>query len=209
MRKAIVFIAAGLLLPVAACEHGGNEEIKIVPVHADVAVPPPSGATDVFLQKSAMDVTATDDVVVLDVMLRSSASQSYDSLALEVIMSDPGLVQIGRIDWAATPLGDCTLNGAGACDPLCLSNVSPSSANPANTTGDLVIGVALKGGCAGAIASTDTRLMSLWFIATTAGTSNISLKDNGAGDCGILSAGVPVVPAIPCDSAVATVTAAR
>ena len=98
---------------------------------------------------------------------------------------------------------------SGGCNPSCLNNVSPSAAVPANTSGDLVIGVALTSGCPGATASTATPLMSLWFIAATVGTSDISLKDNGAGDCGILSGGSAVVPAIPCDSVVATVTAAR
>ncbi|HYV84425.1 MAG TPA: hypothetical protein VFB49_00790 [Patescibacteria group bacterium] len=206
MRTAIIFIAAGLLLPFAACDRGGNDEVKILPVHADVAVPPPSLSSDVFLQKSAMDVTTTDDVVVVDVMLRSTGSQAYSALALDVIF-DPGLLQISRIDWASTPLGDCT--SSGTCVPLCENNVSPSSADPANTIGDLVIGVALISGCPGATASTATRLMTLWFIATTVGNSDITLKDNGLGDCGILSAGLPVVPGIPCDPASATVTAAR
>ena len=209
MKRPIILIMAGALLALPACDKGNKNHVDILPVHADVSVPAPSGASDVFLQKSAMDATTTDDVVVVDVMLNSSGSQAYDALALEVIFDDPGLVQIGRIDWAATPLGDCTLNGAGACDPLCLNNVSPSSAVPANTSGDLLIGVASRTGCPGATASSGIRLMTLWFIATTVGSSHISLKDNGAGDCGILSAGSAVVPAIPCDPAVATVTAAR
>jgi hypothetical protein len=209
MKKPIIFIVAGALLAFSSCDKGTKNHVDILPVHADVSVPAPSLASGVFLQKSAMDVTATDDVVVVDVMLRSSGSQAYSALALEV-MFDNGLVQISRIDWAATPLGDCTLNGAGACDPLCLNNVSPASAVPANSSGDLVIGVSLKSGCPGATASTATRLMTLWFIAATVGTSDISLKNNGAGDCGILDAvAQPVVPAIDCDPAVATVTAAR
>jgi hypothetical protein len=208
MKNPIIFMVTGVLLALSACDKGGNDEVRILPVHADVSVPAPNSASSVFLQKSAMDVTTTDDVVVIDVMLRSTGSQSYDDLALDVIF-DPGLVQISRIDWAATPLGNCTLGGAGTCDPLCLNNVSPASATPANTSGDLVIAVSSKSGCPGATASTATRLMSLWFFAATVGTSDISLQDNGAGDCGILSGGSAVVPAIPCDSAVATVTAAR
>src|SRR5580765_7695354 len=124
-----------------------------------------------------MDVTTTDDVVVVDVMLRSTGSQSYDALALDVIF-DPGLLQISRIDWAATPLGDCTLGGANACDPICANNVSPASATPANTCGDLVIAVSLKSGCPGTTASTATRLMSVWFFAATVGTSDISMDDH-------------------------------
>jgi len=209
MKNPIIFIVAGALLAFSACDKGGTNEVKILPVHADVSVPAPSLASSVFLQKSAMDVTAADDVVVVDVMLRSSGSQAYDGLALDVLF-DPGLVQISRIDWAATPLGDCTLGGSGTCDPICANNVSPSATAPANTTGDLVIGVTLKGGCPGTTASTATRLMSLWFFAATVGASDISMDDHyHTGDCGILSAGVPVVPAIPCDSVVATVTAAR
>ena len=206
MKKSIIFIAAGAFLAFSACDKGGTNEVRILPVHADVSVPAPNSASSVFLQKSAMDVTATDDVVVVDVMLRSTNSQSYDALAFDVIF-DPGLVQISRIDWASTPLGDCT--GSGTCVPLCQNNVSPSATTPANTSGDLVLGVALTSGCPGATASTATRLMSLWFFAATVGTSDISLRDNGAGDCGILSGGSAVVPAIPCDSAVATVTATR
>jgi hypothetical protein len=209
MKKPIIFfIVAGALLAFSACDRGQKPEDKVLPVHADVSVPAPSLASSVFLQKSAMDVTTTDDLVVVDVMLHSSVSQSYDDLALDVIF-DPGLLQISRIDWATTPLGDCTLGGAGSCDPLCLNNVSPASATPANTSGDLVIAVSSKSGCPSATASTATRLMSVWFFAATVGTSDISLKDNGAGDCGILSGGSAVVPAIPCDSVVATVTAAR
>jgi hypothetical protein len=208
MKKPIIFIVAGALLAFSACDRGQKPEDKILPVHADVSVPAPASASSVFLQKSALDTTATDDVVVVDVMLRSTGSQTYDDLALDVIF-DPGLVQISRIDWAATPLGDCTLGGSGTCDPICLNNVSPASATPANTSGDLVIAVASKSGCPGATASSATRLMSLWFFAATVGTSDISLQDNGAGDCGILSGGSAVVPAIPCDSVVATVTAAR
>jgi hypothetical protein len=208
MKNPIIFIVAGALLAFSACDKGGTDEVKILPVHADVSVLAPSKPSSVFFQKSAMDVTATDDVVVVDVMLRSTGSQTYDDLALDVIF-DPGLVQISRIDWAATPLGDCTLGGSGTCDPICLNNVSPASATPANTSGDLVIAVATKSGCPSATASSATRLMSLWFFAATVGTSDISLQDNGAGDCGILSGGSAVVPAIPCDSVVAMVTAAR
>jgi hypothetical protein len=206
MKKPIILVVAGALLAFSACDKGQSNVDKILPVQANLAID--TITTDgVYLARSAMG-TGLADAVAIDVVLRDGAAPTFDAFTLEVTF-DPGLQQVGRIIWNATPLGDCT--GTGACDPLCLNNVSPSglSTIPANTSGDLLIVVAAKPSpCTGASNPGPVTLLTLWFISTTVGTSQVKLIDGaGHGDCEILSGAASL--GFQCFSGNATIVATR
>lgn len=208
MKKPIIFIVAGALLAFSACDKSGNNEVKILPVHADVSVDTITADPAVFLRKSAADSNPTDQLVAVDVVLRDGAAPVFDAFTLE-LMFDPGLAQVSRITWNATPLGNCT--GTMTSALLCLNNVSPSdpSTVPANTSGDLVIGVARTDG-AGTSNPGPVTLVTIWFFATTVGTSQLTLIDGpGSGDCEILGGSSPASLGFPCLSGNATIDAAR
>ena len=210
MKRPIIFIVAGALLALPACDKGNKNHVDILPVHADLTIDAITTDPAVYLARSAMDISAADDVIVLDVMLRDSTAPAFDAFTLEV-QFDPGLAQVSRIVWNATPLGDCT--GSGVCDPICANNVSPSDhlTVPANTSGDLLIGVSRKPApCTGTSNPGPVPLLSLWFIATTVGTSQVKLIDGaGTGDCEILGGSSPASLGFPCLSGNATIIAAR
>jgi hypothetical protein len=207
MKKPIIFVVAGALLAFSACDKGEKNKVDILPVHADLAIDTITTDPAVYLARSSMG-TGAADVVAIDVMLRDGAAPTFDAFTLEV-MFDPGLQQVGRVIWNATPLGDCT--GTGACDPICGNNVSPSGTStiPANDSGDLLIGVATKPTpCTGTSNPGPVPLLTLWFISTTVGTSQVKLIDGaGHGDCEILSGAASL--GFPCLSGNATITAAR
>jgi hypothetical protein len=207
MRNVLILLFASLLLVIAACSKSSNNEDKILPVHADVTVDAVTATPAIFLQKSASN-TGQIDVVALDIMLRPSGTASFSAITMEVKF-DPALVQIGQIDTSASPLGDC--QSTGSCVPTCGNNVSSSGSGPtANVSGDLLLGVTKLFPCPGVSVSTETPLLTLWFIATTVGTSQITLVDGaGNGDCEILSGNPPVSLGIPCYSGNATIVAAR
>jgi hypothetical protein len=118
----------------------------------------------------------------------------------------PGVVQVGQIDASATPLGGC---GSGLCPPICADNIAPSNATPANTTGNLVLGVESQQCGTTANVTTTVRLLTISFIGASVGTSPITLVDGpGTGDCEILDSNGDPLP-ITCDSGGATVTVTR
>jgi hypothetical protein len=208
MRNVLTVVFAGLLLAIAACSKSGNTEDKILPVHANISVDAVTATPAIFFQTSASN-TGQNDVVAVDIMLRPSGSVSFSAIDMEVKF-DPGLVQIGQIDTSASPLGDCQTTTT--CAPICSNNVNPSSASTpkANDVGDLILGIATNGLCPGVTVSTTTHLLTLWFIATTVGTSQITLVDTAStGDCEILSGSPPVPLPITCYSGNATIVAAR
>ena len=206
MRKSKSFVALALL-PLAgllACNNNNNED-QILPVRASLTIQTVNSDPAVFFQASALDTSTDDNMVVLDVMLRSGAAVNFEAITLEITF-DPGLAQIAQIDANTTPLGDCT--SSNACAPLCLNNVvATQNAPSANSTGDLIIGVAAKPLCPTGNAGT-VKLMTLGFLATTVGSSAITLVDGaGPGDCEILHNGNSL--AIPCDSGGATIVGFR
>jgi hypothetical protein len=200
-----------IVLTFAGCSGDENKDV-ILPLQARFDVAAVGGDPVIFFQKSPTDTNLTDDVVVVDVMLRSSASITFDAIDMEILF-DPSLLQVGQVDMTTTPLGPCPANLASSCssngptDPLCCSN-----ANAANSSGDLIIGVSRTGGSGATVTGTD-KLMTLRFIGATVGTSMVRFETTlPSGDCEILT-GVPPAPlvnlGVPCDSDNATVTVAR
>src|SRR5437867_9227298 len=185
MRKPII-IVAGALLAFSACDRGGSNHVDILPVHADVTVDLPTAMPDqqIFLQKSALDTSIADDLVVVDVMLRSSTPVTFYDIDMELLF-DPGLVEVSRLEWSMTPLGDCT-DTVAACPLYCTTNVSSSGTTP---PGDLILGIPTESCSPGATITGTVRLFSIWFIAASAGSSQLTLVDGpGSGDCEILDA---------------------
>jgi hypothetical protein len=194
-----------LLLAFAGCGGDENNNDAIVPVQAAFDVPNATTSDPVvFFQESATDV-AGDDIVVVDVMLKSTGGTTFSAFTMEIHF-DPGVVQVGQVDLTATPLGDCT-SGL-ALHPICADNVH-SSTNPANDTGDLLLGVsAQSGGVLASVTGTE-KLFTLRFVGASVGTSLIEFVDGaGSGDCEILDA-TPADLGIDCDSGGAVVTVAR
>jgi hypothetical protein len=197
-------LAALVALGALACNRGNKKEDLITLPHAVVDTPAVAGDPVIFFQKSATDTDTTDDIAIVDVMLRSTASVTFDGFTME-IRFNPGLVQIGQLDLTATPLGDCS--GTGILPPICQSNVN-SPTSPANDTGDLLFGVGARPGGASATVSGTTKLFTLRLVVTTVGTSNLEFVTGaGHGDCEILASVVDL--GIPCDSGTTTVTGAR
>jgi len=199
--------AAAALLALAACG-GSDDEIVILPTAASFSVTAPTADPVVFFQKNPADTSDADTMVMVDVMLSSAAAVTFSSFTLEVTF-DPGVVQVGQIDASATPVGGC--GSPAACAPICADNISPSSADPANTTGDLLIGVA-NPLCPPANVTGTVKLLTIAFIGSSVGPSPLTLVDDGGsavqGDCEILDAAGSRLP-IPCDSGGAMITVAR
>jgi hypothetical protein len=197
-------VPAAALLVLAGCS-GEDDESAILPTRAQFEVTPPATDPLVFLDKNPADTTDTDDVVLVDVMLRATAGVTFSSFTLELTF-DPGVVQIGQIDDSVTPLGNC--DSPPGCGLLCADNVSPSSASPANTTGDLVLGVSAPL-CTPISVSTPTRLLTITFVGASVGSTTLELVDlAGHGDCEILDAGNVAQP-ITCNAGDATITVTR
>jgi len=195
---------AAALLALNACGNK-NDEDKILPTRASLEVTPPATDPLVYLDKNPNDTDTTDDVVLVDVMLRDSGGATFSSFTLELTFN-PGVVQVGQIVNNATPLGDCT--NPPACNLLCQDNVSPSSATPANTTGDLLLGVASGQLCTPVTVTTPTRLLTIAFIGASVGSSQLDLVDGpGSGDCEILDGLNPL--SITCDAGGATINVTR
>lgn len=195
--------AAAMALPLLLACGDEDEETKILPIRAAFTVDAVSTDPVVFLQQNPDDTSSTDDVVLIDVMLRDMTVQPFEKFNLEVRF-DPGIVQIAEVDDTATPLGDC--RSSSPCAPLCFNNVQD-----ANGTGKLIIGVSSNASCPGS-AGGNLPLLTLGFIASSIGTSRIVLFDGaGSGDCEILSSsGASLTPLdIPCDDGNATVIGTR
>lgn len=190
-----------LVLACAGCGDENNDD-SIMPVVATVTVNAPASDPDVRLLRSASDV-AGDDVVVLDVMLQSTASITFSAFTMEIHF-DPHVLQVGQVDLTSTPLGDCT--SSAALHPICADNVH-STTDPANDTGSLLLGVAAQTGGANATITGLQKLFTLRFIGATVGTSDITfVKGAGSGDCEILDA-TPADLGVNCDgTAEVTVT---
>lgn len=200
MSKKWTAVVCAVLAMCLACSKPKKEVSDILPIHAVVTITPTTADPVVFLKQSPLETTSNDDVLFVDVMLHSSTLQSFDDFSLE-IRFNPGLVQVGRVDGTATPLGNC--DSSGPCAPICENNAATANAN-----GELFIGVPAKTGCPTASVSGTVKLMTLIFIAAAEGTSTLELVDGpGGGDCEILS-DVTALP-IPCDSGNATVSASR
>jgi hypothetical protein len=200
MSKKWTAVVCAVLATCVTCSKDKKEVSDILPIHAELSITATSADPVVFFQRSPLDTTTNDDVVIVDVMLRSIVTQSFDDFSLEVRFN-PGLVQVGQVYLTATPLGNC--DSGDPCAPLCLNN-----AVTANTTGDLFIGVPARVGCPTASVSGTVKLLTLGFIAAAEGVSTLELVDGpGTGDCEILS-DVTALP-IPCDSGNATVFASR
>jgi len=201
---------AAMLLALAACG-GGDDENAILPTMASFTVTTPLIDPVVYLQKNAGDTTDTDNVVVVDVMLRHGAGVTFSAFTLEMSFT-PGVVQVGQIDASTTPLGEC--GGSGPCPLICHDNLSPSDVDPANSTGTLLIGVGAQGcGTAATVTGTE-RLLTISFIGASVGESLLDLVDDPApvitalGDCEILDAAGDRLP-IPCVDGGAKITVAR
>ncbi len=205
MSKKWTATVCAVLATCLTCSKDKKEVSDILPIHATLSLTAVAGDPVVFFQRNPSDVSSDDDVVIVDVMLRSSALQSFEAFDLE-IRFDPGLVQIGQVNDTATPFGNC--DSGSVCAPICLNNAGTPSPN-ANVTGDLIIGVAARPApCMTAAVPPDVKLLTLAFIAAAAGTSTLELVDGpGTGDCEILSGGSPLP--IPCNSGSATVIASR
>lgn len=197
--------AAAALLALNACGNKNNEGDKILPTRASLEVTPPATDPLVYLDRNPNDTDATDDVVLVDVMLRDSVGATFNSFTLEMTF-DPGVVQVGQIINDTTPLGDC--HNPPACTLLCQDNVSPSAATSANTSGDLLLAVASGSSCPSASVSAPTRLLTIVFIGSTVGSSTLELVDGpGTGDCEILDDLIPL--AITCNAGGATINVTR
>jgi hypothetical protein len=204
MSKKWTAAVCAVMATCLACSKDKNEASDILPIHAVLSITAPAADPVVFFKQSPVDTTSNDDVVFVDVMLHSSAMQSFDAFDLE-IRFNPGLVQVGRVNGTATPLGNC--DSSDPCHPICQNNAGTPSPN-ANVTGDLIIGVAAQPGCMTAAVPPDVKLLTLGFFAAAEGSSTLELVDGpGTGDCEILS-DVSALP-IPCDSGNATVNASR
>jgi hypothetical protein len=201
LRWTLVPVAAAFLA-LNGCSHK-NEGDKILPTRASLEVTPAATDPLVYLDKNPTDTNTTDDVVLVDVMLRDSGGASFNSFTLEITF-DPGVVQVGQIVNNATPLGDC---GNSTCGLLCEDNVSPGSATSANTTGDLLLGVAGPL-CPSASVTAPTRLLTIAFIGSTVGSSPLEIVDGpGSGDCEILDNLNPL--SITCNAGGATINVTR
>ncbi len=90
-RAVAAVLAAGALLLLPSCGKSKNEN-KILPVSADIRIDNPATfpAPSVFLQK----VSASGDLVIVDVMLRTSSAVTFDAFDLDLTF-DPGIVQLG------------------------------------------------------------------------------------------------------------------
>jgi len=193
--KWLVVPAAAALLAIAACG-GGHKVNDILPTTTSFCATPPATDPVVFLQKNPADTTDSDNLVLVDVMLRHTLGVGFRGITLELTFT-PGVVQVGQIDASATPLGDC--GGSGLCPPICANNVT-SNTSPANTTGDLLIGVAAQQCTATANVTGTERLLTITFIGSSVGTSPITLVDGaGHGDCEILDSNGDPLP-ITCDA---------
>jgi len=211
----LALLAAAALL-VAACSGSSRSENVIKPVTASLAIDTVTDSTAVFFQRSTT-LPPFPDFVMVDVMVRDAQQRTFDDLALE-IRFDSTLVHVGSID-SATPLGTCTFDVSGCCTTstsqvICCANVGSTCKDPANISGDLLIGVTKPIGGISAPISGDVKLLTLGFVATTVGHSQIFLVDSpAAGECGILQdpgVGNDFVPLpIPCVSGNATITAIR
>jgi hypothetical protein len=194
-------VAAVALVALAACGNK-NEEDKILPTRASLDVTPPATDPLVYLDKNPNDTDTTDDVVLVDVMLRDSGVAAFNSFNLELTF-DPGVVQVGQIVNSATPLGDC--GNPPACGLQCLDNVSPSAGTSANTTGQLLLGVDSPW-CPTVPVSIPTRLLTIAFIGASVGSSPLTLVP-GSGSCEILD-GLNPLP-ITCNAGGATIDVTR
>jgi hypothetical protein len=163
---------ATLLLP--ACRGDEGNPSQVLPIRASIVLPDPEPlGSAVFFRQSVSDTDADDDLVILDVMLRTSASVEFDAFTLEVRF-DPGIVNVGgdpmASPFSSTPFGTCsqclrlcappcpTLPCPsatcqvcdGACDPpntIEKVNQSPLclvNGADANATGTLLIGVSIN-----------------------------------------------------------------
>ena len=194
------------LVALAGCNDDDNED-AIHPVHASFEVDPVSADPAVFFVKSPTDVNATDDIVVVDVMLRSTGGTTFSAFTMEIHF-DPTVLQIGQLDLTATALGDCT-SGA-ALHPICSDNIDPAPPiAPANDSGELLLGVSAQNGGPLASVTGIEKLFTLRFVGASVGTSDITFTQGaGSGDCEILDA-TPADLGITCESGAAHVVVAR
>jgi hypothetical protein len=89
LPASITIAAAGLLL--IACGSSSSEN-RISPIHADIQIDNPGTFPDpsIFLQR----VSASGDLVVVDLMLRSSSAVTFDAIDVD-LKFDPGIVHLG------------------------------------------------------------------------------------------------------------------
>jgi hypothetical protein len=208
---AVVLLA---LLPLTGCEDE-EDESAILPIQAAVSVDPVTDDPALFLAESALDTDADDDVVFLDVMVRTGTAREFDAVNLQVRF-DPGVLQFSGMTQTAdadgmeyNPLGLC---GSGPGDPT--PPPAPTTGplcqfNATSQPGNLFIGVAaLPGLCDSYSRAGTVRLLTLSFVAASVGTSTIELVASGqTGDCEILNDLVDL--GIPCRDGAAMVTASR
>jgi hypothetical protein len=160
------------------CHGDDRNPLQVLPIRATICFgdcaapePEPSGPA-VFFRQSAADTDPDDDLIILDVMLRTAASLEFDAFTLEVRF-DPGIVNVGGDPMASlftsTPFGTCNQclricaqpcptppcpSTCQLCDEACdlpntieEVNQSPTclvNGADANATGTLVIGVTIN-----------------------------------------------------------------
>jgi hypothetical protein len=204
-------VGASLLV---ACGGRNENENKIAPIRASLDIAPVLDDPAVFFREHA-DQDPGDDLVFIDVVLRTTSPTVFDAFTLEIHF-DPALVQVAGGSsgvFLDTPFGVCnevvsSCTVPSAQDPLCVF-----SGDESITTGELLLGVTanIGYGCPAATASGEVKLLTLGFAAASTGTSSIDLIYNSdpmtPGDCEILN-GLGDL-GIPCFDGNATLSATR
>jgi hypothetical protein len=144
----VTIACAALLLP--ACRGDEGKRNQILPIRASIDLPdpePPGPA--VFLRQSIFDTDPDDDLVVLDVVLRTPADLEFDAFNLEIHF-DPGIVNVGGDPddppFSATPFGTCN-QCVRTCMPPCPTPPCPrppcqlcdAACDPPNTVDQLSV----------------------------------------------------------------------
>ena len=176
-----------LVLTFAGCSGDEHKDVILPLVASFDPGDSPTADPVVFLLKSPADTVPSDDVVVVDVLLRSNVGTTFSAFTMEIHF-DPGVIQVGQVDLTATPLGDCT--SSTGLHPICADNVN-SSTDPANDTGTLLVAVGSQSGGALANVVGLQKLFTLRFVGASVGTSDVTFTQGaGSGDCEILDAQV-------------------
>jgi hypothetical protein len=251
-RSRLLAAAAGLAALLLSCGGDENDDNRILPLQASIEIQPVGTPSVVFLSQRSV----SGDIVFLDIMLRPGGTLSFDAFGF-AFRFDPSVIQVGVLkvgassalsDPFATPFGNCGAAGdpsfclVTTSSPLCADNTDPGSAEDANATGMLVIGVAANTGlvrvcsdgptpgancvndaecgsggacgpplpaCADAMASTETRLLTLSLTAASVGQSTFEFLPNATDltSCKIWNDDVDL--GVPCDAGMAVFRASR
>lgn len=218
-------LVAVLVAPLLATCKNEDTGSKITPIHAVATVQPVLDDPAIFLAQSPLDNDSSDDIVLIDVMLRMTAAHEFDDVSLQVRF-DPGIVQFAGFTQSTTtdngvtfynPFGLCG-SGATFCDkyhpmppapgttgPQCLSN---GTSQPGNA----FIGMAALPSslCDSYNKSGTIKLLTLNFIAASVGSTRIELvSGTQSGDCEILDNLLELPGPVPCIDGMATITASR